>query len=89
MLFRSVNRFCISDEERSWAPGALRSLDKDFCTAIIANSGSVFKRNVNFARTTATLGKTNASIPRDDDEEEEEEEEEEEDFEIDVIGVDY
>ena len=52
------------------------SKDKDFCTAIIANSGSVFKRNVNFARTTATLGKTNASIPRDDDEEEEEEEEE-------------
>ena len=51
------------------------SKDKDFCTAIIANSGSVFKRNVNFARTTATLGKTNASIPRDDDEEEEEEEE--------------
>ena len=46
---------------------------RDFCTAIIANSGSVFKRNVKFVNETAALGKTNASIPRDEEEEEEEE----------------
>ena len=46
------------------------SMSRNFCTAIIANSGSVFKRNVKFANETAALGKTNASIPRDDDEEE-------------------
>ncbi len=54
------------------------SMSRNFCTAIIANSGSVFKRNVKFANETAALGKTNASIPRDDDEEENEENEEEE-----------
>ena len=48
------------------------SMSRNFCTAIIANSGSVFKRNVKFANETAALGKTNASIPRDDDEENEE-----------------
>ena len=53
-------------------------MSRNFCTAIIANSGSVFKRNVKFANETAALGKTNASIPRDDDEEENEENEEEE-----------
>ena len=42
-----------------------REQDKDFCTAIIANSGSVFKRNINFAHD-GDVGKTNASIPRDD-----------------------
>ena len=38
----------------------------------------MFKRNVKFANETAALGKTNASIPRDDDDKEEEENEEEE-----------